>query len=43
MPAKTIIHRRDGKDAVVMSLDSYNSLMENPAPDVVPEERQTPE
>ncbi|WP_066017999.1 type II toxin-antitoxin system Phd/YefM family antitoxin [Endozoicomonas atrinae] len=26
--SETIIHRRDGKDAVVMSLDSYNSLME---------------
>ena len=25
----TIIHRRDGEDAVVMSLDSYNNLMEN--------------
>ena len=25
----TIIHRRDGDDAVVMSLDSYNNLMEN--------------
>ena len=25
----TIIHRRDGNDAVVMSLDSYNNLMEN--------------
>ena len=25
----TIIHRREGADAVVMSLDSYNNLMEN--------------
>ncbi|UYM16137.1 type II toxin-antitoxin system Phd/YefM family antitoxin [Endozoicomonas euniceicola] len=25
----TIIHRRDGDDAVVMSLESYNNLMEN--------------
>ncbi|MFK0569979.1 type II toxin-antitoxin system Phd/YefM family antitoxin [Endozoicomonas sp.] len=24
----TIIHRRDGEDAVVMSLESYNSIME---------------
>ncbi|WP_067517588.1 type II toxin-antitoxin system Phd/YefM family antitoxin [Endozoicomonas ascidiicola] len=27
--AHTIIHRREGEDAVVMSLDSYNNLMEN--------------
>ncbi|MGI2030526.1 MULTISPECIES: type II toxin-antitoxin system Phd/YefM family antitoxin [unclassified Endozoicomonas] len=26
--SETLIHRRDGQDAVVMSLDSYNSLME---------------
>ena len=26
--SETIIHRRDGQDAVVMSLASYNSLME---------------
>jgi len=26
--SETIIHRRDGQDAVVMSLESYNSLME---------------
>ena len=25
--SETIIHRRDGQDAVVMSLASYNSLM----------------
>ena len=25
----TIIHRREGDDAVVTSLDSYNNLMEN--------------
>ncbi|MGI9277767.1 MAG: type II toxin-antitoxin system Phd/YefM family antitoxin [Endozoicomonas sp.] len=25
----TIIHRREGDDAVIMSLDSYNNLMEN--------------
>ncbi|WP_257293760.1 type II toxin-antitoxin system Phd/YefM family antitoxin [Endozoicomonas sp. YOMI1] len=25
---ETIIHRRDGQDAVLMSLASYNSLME---------------
>lgn len=25
----TIIHRREGEDAVIMSLDSYNNLMEN--------------
>ncbi|MGI9278112.1 MAG: type II toxin-antitoxin system Phd/YefM family antitoxin [Endozoicomonas sp.] len=24
----TIIHRRDGEDAVIMSLESYNSIME---------------
>ncbi|WP_257264706.1 type II toxin-antitoxin system Phd/YefM family antitoxin [Endozoicomonas sp. ONNA2] len=26
--SETLIHRRDGQDAIVMSLDSYNSLME---------------
>lgn len=26
--SETIIHRRDGQDAVVMSLASFNSLME---------------
>lgn len=26
--SETIIHRREGQDAVVMSLASYNSLME---------------
>ncbi|WOG29112.1 type II toxin-antitoxin system prevent-host-death family antitoxin [Endozoicomonas sp. 8E] len=25
----TIIHRREGEAAVIMSLDSYNNLMEN--------------